>query len=659
VDYEYFAFMDPKKPTVGELLLNDDLTFIIPPYQRSYKWKPDRWQALIQDILKKVTSPDKKHWLGIIITTDSEDQAQSNNYNAKNIDIIDGQQRLVTLRIWLQAILDHAKDTQQSPANQSDFKFANIICQEFDKIELQEILDGKWRRHYKNYRVNTSGLLHCYTYFRWVLWLGEDALLASEPDRLPKKPVSESDLRLSLEQRWEKELEKRTRYLRNEDDTTDFTYQTSRSAQPNCDELIKATINRVSLIELKIEKTVDEEPADIFEALNGMRLELAQFDHVKNFLFSRINTTEKRRNLYEEEWKNTEAALEKSKLSDGGADLFLYDFLISRGETRYQKPFSKSRAAAHFSRYFSTRAQENPDAFARNQFLPNLKAWLSVKVNGEKFEVNQRTYQLEGPAKRRLLLMNSLSSGPLVPIIMSLTDKYYEDDSYKDSFHRQLFYLEIFLGRWVLNRKALSPLRSEMMNLSGKLGSDFTEEELKAELKTLSPTDQDIKAKHLPQKIEELLQYPETAKIGDSKSGGLTPRQLLAIFQAIEEKESTGLRPNLIDASQEDIFSIEHIYPQEPEDWTPKLKKAEKDLMEDRLHVLGNLGVIPSRLNSALSNKSFPRKKEIISNPDSKFPLLKLNTYWTKETQTKWTPDDIDTRGKQLLESILKYWKFN
>lgn len=651
--------MDSKKPTVGELLLNDDLTFIIPPYQRSYKWKPDRWQALIQDILKKITSPEKKHWLGIIITTDSEDQAQSHNYNAKNIDIIDGQQRLVTLRIWLQAILDHAKDTQQSPANQSDFKFANIICQEYDKMELQEILDGKWRRLYKNFGVNSSGLLHCYTYFRWVLWLGEDALLASEPDRLPKKPTSESDLLLSVEKRWEKELEKRTRFLRNEDDMTDFTYQTSRSAQPNCDELIKATINLVSLIELKIEKAVDEEPADIFEALNGMRLELGQFDHVKNFLFSRIDTTEKRKNLYEDEWKSTEVALKKYKLNDDGADLFLYDFLISKGETRFQKPFSKSRAAAHFSRYFATRAHENPDALARNQFLPNLKAWILVKVNGEKFEVNQKTYQLESQAKRRLLLMSSLSSGPLVPIIMSLTNRYNKDDAYKDSFNRQLFYLEIFLGRWVLNRKALSPLRSEMMNLSGKLTSDFTEDELKAELKKLSPTDEDIRAKHLPQKIEDVLQYPESAKIGDSKSGGLTPRQLLAIFQAIEEKLSTTLRTNLIDVSQEDIFSIEHIYPQDPENWIPKLKSKEQDLMDDRLHVLGNLGVIPSRLNSELSNKSFPKKKEIISNPESNFPLLKLNTYWTKETQTKWTSDDIDIRGKQLLDSILQYWKFN
>ena len=653
--------MDVKKPSVGELLLNENFTFIIPPYQRPYRWRADRWQALIQDILKKVTSPEKKHWLGMIITTESEDQAQTHIYNHKNIDVIDGQQRLVTLRIWLQAILDHAKDNQISPVDQSQFKFANLICQEYDKIELQEILDGKWRRSYKNFRANSSGLMHSYTYFRWILWLGEDALLPSEPDRLPKKPTSETELALTIEEQWAKELEKRTRYLENEDDTTDFTYQTTRSAQPNCDELIKATINLLSLIELKIEKAVDEEPADIFEALNGMRLELAQFDHVKNYIFSGIESTEKRKKLYEEDWKNTEVALEKSKLGDSGADLFLYDFLISKGETKYQKPFSKSRAAAHFSRYIGTRTNGNCDEIARNQFLPNLRAWLSVKSNGEKFEVNQATFQLEGEAKRRLLIMDSLSSGPLVPILMNLTNRYYDQKINKESFHRQLFNLEIFLGRKVMNRTALSPLRSEMMNLSSKLGPDFTEEELKQELQNLSPSDDDIRSKHLPEEVKKLLRYPDTANIGNSKLGGLKPRQQLAIFQAIEEKQSGKMRTNLIDINQNEIFSIEHIYPQEPENWISELREwgVSPGLMKERLHVIGNLGVIPSRLNSELSNNSYSDKKDVISDPKKEFPPLKVNGYWTRDTQRKWTWEDIDARGAQLVNLILQYWKFN
>jgi hypothetical protein len=200
-----------------------------------------------------------------------------------------------------------------------------------------------------------------------------------------------------------------------------------------------------------------------------------------------------------------------------------------------------------------------------------------------------------------------------------------------------------------------------MMQLSSKLGPDFTESDLIEELKNLSPSDEDIRGKHSPGSVGKLLRYPDTANIGNSKLGGITPRQLLAIFQAIEERQSGKMRTNLIDINQVEIFSIEHIYPQDPINWIPELRSwgVSKDSIDERLHVIGNLGVIPSRLNSELSNKSFTAKKKVVSDPKKEFPLLKVNSYWTRDTQRSWTSEDIDTRGKQLINLILQYWKFN
>ena len=198
------------------------------------------------------------------------------------------------------------------------------------------------------------------------------------------------------------------------------------------------------------------------------------------------------------------------------------------------------------------------------------------------------------------------------------------------------------------------------MNLSGKLGPIFTEEDLLNELKPLTPSDADISSKHLPEVVGKLLRYPDTANIGNSKQGGLKPRQQLAIFQAIEEKQSGRMRTNLIDVGQEEIFSIEHIYPQEPENWISELREwaVSPGLMKERMHVLGNLGVIPSRLNSELSNNAFSEKKKVVSDPKKEFPPLKVNGYWTRDTQRRWTWEDIDARGEQLLRLILQYWKF-
>jgi hypothetical protein len=78
--------------------------------------------------------------------------------------------------------------------------------------------------------------------------------------------------------------------------------------------------------------------------------------------------------------------------------------------------------------------------------------------------------------------------------------------------------------------------------------------------------------------------------------------------------------------------------------------------MDNRVHTLGNLGIIPKRLNSELSNRSFHEKTAICSSPHSRFPKLKVNEYWIRENQIKWLPEDIDRRAEQLLTTVLKHW---
>ena len=52
--------METEKPNVGDLLVNPKVTYKILLYQRSYGWKFNKWQALIQDILEKVRSREEK-----------------------------------------------------------------------------------------------------------------------------------------------------------------------------------------------------------------------------------------------------------------------------------------------------------------------------------------------------------------------------------------------------------------------------------------------------------------------------------------------------------------------------------------------------------------------------------------------------------------------
>jgi hypothetical protein len=566
----------------------------------------------------------------------------------------------MTLRVWLQAVIDHASDNNLPLIERNNLQFTEIICQEADKQDFKEILiKDVWRNRWKNYRSEDSSLMQCYTYFRWILWLGQSALAESEPDPLPKRSRSEAENSLPIEEQWQKALDRRSSSNESDGQESDTQFQSARSAQIDCDLLIKATVNSLSLIELERQEALDEDPAEIFEALNGKRTPLEQFDHVRNYIFTAIKNSQSKRDLYEDEWKHHETAMNLANLTSRGSspsETFLYDYLISIGETKYQKSFSKAKTAGHFSRYVKNRTDGDLELIARNSLLPNMRAWISVNKKGESFQVKNEIYQLNSEVKRSLYMMDALSSGPLVPILIKLVNRYFNNEFSPESLQRQMFYLESFLGRKVLRRLTMSPLRSEMMNFVGKLSPNFDEEELKNALKTISPKDDEIKEILLAKTVNKVFKYEESAFLGHS--GGLKPKQLLAIFQAIETERDGALRNNLLESTSTEAFSIEHIYPQDPANWRTELRlwAVGSSFMDNRLHTLGNLGVIPKRLNSQLSNLSFHDKTEICRSPISRFPKLKVNEYWVRDSQKKWLPEDIDRRAEQLLNHALKHW---
>ncbi|HDV7370750.1 TPA: DUF262 domain-containing protein, partial [Campylobacter jejuni] len=82
-------------------LLSKDRTYSVPKYQRNYSWDEDQWEDLWSDIedLEKSNYP---HFMGSIVLQETKD--------VKNIDIIDGQQRLSTLSIFIAAVIVYIDD---------------------------------------------------------------------------------------------------------------------------------------------------------------------------------------------------------------------------------------------------------------------------------------------------------------------------------------------------------------------------------------------------------------------------------------------------------------------------------------------------------------------------------------------------------------------
>jgi hypothetical protein len=82
-------------------LMSGDVVFSIPFFQRSYKWKPERLTQLNQDILTSVDQAAEFHFLGAIIIHGRS----SNPSDPKVYEVIDGQQRITTLFLYIAAAI--------------------------------------------------------------------------------------------------------------------------------------------------------------------------------------------------------------------------------------------------------------------------------------------------------------------------------------------------------------------------------------------------------------------------------------------------------------------------------------------------------------------------------------------------------------------------
>jgi uncharacterized protein with ParB-like and HNH nuclease domain len=83
------------------LMLSGDSVFTIPYFQRPYKWKPERLEQIQEDILRLVDGSDDNHFLGAIIIHGRH----SNPSDPDEYEVIDGQQRITTVFLYLCAVV--------------------------------------------------------------------------------------------------------------------------------------------------------------------------------------------------------------------------------------------------------------------------------------------------------------------------------------------------------------------------------------------------------------------------------------------------------------------------------------------------------------------------------------------------------------------------
>ena len=91
-----------------EILLGKDLS--IPGYQRPYKWTIKHVQQLLDDLLTHFRNQEQVYRIGTVVI---------HKYNEEKLDIVDGQQRLITLSLLLYYLNNEKKFTDKSLLDKS------------------------------------------------------------------------------------------------------------------------------------------------------------------------------------------------------------------------------------------------------------------------------------------------------------------------------------------------------------------------------------------------------------------------------------------------------------------------------------------------------------------------------------------------------------
>lgn len=264
--------------------------FVIPVYQRTYKWTRINCKKLLLDVIKASYPQNKTHFLGsIVYITDEHYQATQVN----KLTIIDGQQRLTTISLLLMAMVKYLKE------NPNKFK------------------------------TTPTKLLKKY------LVIDEDETNRPE-DFISKLDLTKHDK--EFYDRLVKDLPTRNNN-QNIYSNFDYFYNEIKNKELDIDSLFEG-IGKLLIVSVSLVRTKDD-PQLIFESLNSTGVKLEQADLIRNFLLMDL-VAGFQKEIYNSYWYPMEKSLKES-LSD-----FIRDYLI----IKTKKYLNKNNVHDEFKKYF-------------------------------------------------------------------------------------------------------------------------------------------------------------------------------------------------------------------------------------------------------------------------------------------------------------------
>ena len=593
------------KPGTLEIkaIFGTDRRLLVPLFQRPYVWRRElQWEPLWDDVRKLAErnlaeQAFRPHFLGAIVL----DQVRNPAGTLETRFIIDGQQRLTTLQLLLEAFADLSASLEQPNHYKSLLKLTrNDDPMSTDPDEVFKV----WPTNVD--REAFRRVMNCESPEE----LRESFGVEPGTDEVGH-PIADG-------------------YLFFYRSIADWLRADDSTFQARLDALLAAMRGGIRMVTIDLED--DDDAQLIFETLNARGTPLLPSDLVKNWLFHRAEIrgfdTEA---LYRDFWQSFDenGKYWRQEIGVGHAarariDLFLQHYLTLK--KRDEIP------VAHLYKAYCdyATAEGNGDPC---QHFSELK----------EYSETYRGFDFATPGTREATFFRRLGALDITaayPFVLELSSRYLK----QKRIHAQvLIYLESFLVR-------------RMICQLNTRGYNYFFIDLLATL--------DGSAEGLANRVQEALasgeaesnRWPRDAEFRSNWTSQpvfrrLVRRRVRMLLEALED----GMKTDMTEILQlDEKLTIEHLLPQKWSKHWPLSDDEEparaRETREAEVHTIGNLTLLRRKLNSTISNGPWRAKlKDILDH--SALNLNRPLAAWDG-----WDEGAIRTRSEELFAVARKIW---
>lgn len=529
--------------------------------------------------------------------------------------IVDGQQRMTTLLILINEILNRVKDGIAGGMSVDEYRKKYLYSRPFGEIAL------KYKFQYSVDNPSDA-------YFKTQILGQSETSAFSEPQQ------TLYTLNLKMAKQY-------------------FSEKIASYGQEDLAKLFKKVTERLMFNEYVIENIDDVYVT--FETMNNRGKSLSKLELLKNRLIylstlyyalagndetQQNNVQTLRRNI-NNAWKTIYEYLGKSKKLDD--DSFLKDHWIMY--FKYDKSVANVVEKDLLSVRFTSKNVlsrglpiQSVDKYVRN-LQQSIVVWFNLNC--------PEASDLDEDSKEWIVRLNRLGIGCFKPLLMAA-------------------YLRLPTGPKVELIKACERYNFLVMKITGRrsntgdsqfyrMAHEYFVAEFPSEMSLINHVNE------LANSRTDIRRFVADSIERYEKNEGFYSWSGLRYFLYEYEKHlqagyETKVEWKTIERDQKDKVTIEHIFPQTADDpyWTTRFSST------TLCHSLGNLLLLSRSKNSALQNDPFDKKKTTIRDMDGNVLYSGYDSGSYSEIEVaredEWTPGKIENRGRQMLRFLKGHW---